>query len=62
MNIRQFIAELRELNTYNVDVDSDGFLYTERSLDGVWVSAWDLESVIARFENSQGDGVQVVDL
>lgn len=52
MDINQFIAELRAIDTYNVDVDSDGFLYTERNVDGIWINAWSLECLIREFEKS----------
>lgn len=51
MNIKEFIQQLRELDTYNVDVSSDGDLYTERDIDGAWIIAFSLECLIDEFEN-----------
>ena len=50
MTIKEFIQNLRELDTYNVDLSSEGELYTERNIDGVWVSAYSLECLIDEFE------------
>jgi len=51
MNIKEFIQHLRELDTYNVDLSSEGELYTERDIDGAWISAYSLECLIDEFEN-----------
>lgn len=55
MDINEFIAELRSIDTYIVDVDSDRFLYTERNLDGRWVDVYSLERLIKEFEKSQNN-------
>lgn len=51
MNIKEFIQQLRELDTYNVDLSSDGDLYPERDIDGAWINAFSLECLIDEFEN-----------
>lgn len=50
--IEKFISDLRELDTYNVDLDSEGDLYTERNIDGIWISSYSLECLIDEFEDN----------
>lgn len=50
--IDKFISDLRMMDTYKVDLDSEGELYIERHLDGIWINAWSLECLIDEFEEN----------
>ena len=50
--IEKFISDLRMMDTYKVDLDSEGDLYIERHIDGIWISAWSLECLIDEFEEN----------
>jgi hypothetical protein len=53
MTIKEFVEQLRAMDTYRVDVDSDGDLSYERQPNADWINAFSLECLIDEFEKSQ---------
>lgn len=53
MTIKEFLEQLRAMDTYRVDVDSDGYLFHERQPNADWINAFSLECLIDEFEKSQ---------
>jgi hypothetical protein len=51
MNINEILTELKELQTFNIDIGSDCDLYVERNVDGPWVSLYDIETLIQKIES-----------
>ena len=48
--IKSLVVQLRELDTYRVDTDSEGFLYVERNVDGNWINAFSLDCIVDELE------------
>ena len=53
MTIKEFVEQLRAMDTYRVDVDSDGDLFYERQPNANWINSFSLECLIDEFEKSQ---------
>jgi len=53
MTIKEFVEQLRAMDTYRVDTDSDGDLFYERQPNANWINAFSLECLIDEFEKSQ---------
>lgn len=50
--IKALVEQLRELDTYNVDIDSEAFLYVERNVDGNWMNAFSVECIADELEKA----------
>lgn len=48
--IKSLIQQFRELDCYNVDTDSEGFLYVERKPDGNWMNSFSVECIVDELE------------
>lgn len=48
--IKSLVEQLKELDTYNVDLDSEGFLYVERNVEGNWINAFSLDCIVDELE------------
>lgn len=49
--IKKFIKDLREIDSYKVDISADDELYVERNMDGPWVNLFSLECLVDEFED-----------
>lgn len=44
--IKALVEQLEELDCYNVDTDSEGFLYVERKPEGNWMNSFSVECIV----------------
>ena len=50
--LKLLLKELKELDTYNVSIETDNgcsYLTSERNVDGMWVNIYEIESIIERY-------------
>lgn len=44
--IKSLVLQLESLDTYKVNVDSDGFLYCERHVEGQWMNSESVYNIV----------------
>ena len=53
--IKALVEQLESLDTYKVNVDSDGDLYCERHVEGQWVNADSLFNIVDDLKQELGE-------
>lgn len=53
--IKSLVQQLKEIDTYIVDTDWEGFLYVERNVHGNWVNAFSVERIVDELEQELRD-------